>query len=126
MVLRALAESPGEWISSSPPVDVVGLAVRRAHPPTQRVCESQCRISWLQLYGWGHDRSSVSTSARRSVNPALRTNEARVVSPAHSDRGIRQLYWRPEATPPGQGSPRHEAQMADYLLARRAPQLFPK
>jgi hypothetical protein len=44
----------------------------------------------------------------------------------HSERGIRQLYWRLKAAPVGPKSPRHEAQMVDYLLTTRAAQLFPE
>ena len=39
---------------------------------------------------------------------------------------MRQLYWRLEAAPAGPKSPRYEAQMVDYLLAKRAAQLFPR
>jgi len=51
--------------------------------------------------------------------------EAQELAQQHSQRGIRQLYWHLKAAPVGQRSPRHEAQMADYLLATRAAQLFP-
>jgi hypothetical protein len=44
----------------------------------------------------------------------------------HSERGMRQLYWRLKAAPAGPKPPRYEAQMVDYLLAARAAQLFPK
>jgi len=53
-------------------------------------------------------------------------NEAQRLAQQHSDRGIRQLYWRLTAAPVGPKSPRHEAQMVDYLLTTRAAQLFPK
>ena len=43
-----------------------------------------------------------------------------------SERGNRQLYWHLKASPAGPKSPRHEAQMADYLPPARATQLFPK
>ena len=52
--------------------------------------------------------------------------EAQELAQQHSERGIRQLYWRIEAGPVGPKSPRYEAQMVDYLLATRATQLFPK
>jgi hypothetical protein len=55
----------------------------------------------------------------------LTLKEARELAQQHSERGIRQLYWRLEAAPAGRTSPRHEAQMAGYLLASRAAQLFP-
>ena len=51
--------------------------------------------------------------------------EAQELAQQHSTRGIRQLYWRLKATPVGPKSPRHEAQMVDYLLPTRAAQLFP-
>jgi hypothetical protein len=44
----------------------------------------------------------------------------------HSERGMRQLYWRLKAAPVGPKSPPCEAQVVDYLLAARAAQLFPK
>jgi len=56
----------------------------------------------------------------------LSLKEAQELAQQHSERGIRQLYWRLEAAPGGQKSPRHEAQKGDYLLATRAAQLFPK
>jgi hypothetical protein len=52
--------------------------------------------------------------------------QARELAQQHSERGIRQLYWRLKAAPVGPDSPRHEAQMAGYLLPTRAAQLFPK
>jgi hypothetical protein len=52
--------------------------------------------------------------------------EAQELAQQHSQRGNYQVYWRVKAAPVGQKSPRHEAQMADYLLATRAAQLFPK
>jgi hypothetical protein len=52
--------------------------------------------------------------------------EAQGLAQQHSERGIRQLYWRLKAAPAGAKSPRQEAQMVDYLLATRAAQLFPK
>jgi hypothetical protein len=52
--------------------------------------------------------------------------EARMLTQQHSERGIRQLYWRLKAAPVGSNSPRHEAEMDGYLLATRATQLFPK
>jgi hypothetical protein len=51
--------------------------------------------------------------------------EARSLAQQHSDRGIRQLYWRREPSLPGAAAPRHEGQMHTYLLATRAPQMFP-
>jgi hypothetical protein len=51
--------------------------------------------------------------------------EAQGLAQQHSDRGNRQLYWRLEAALPGAAAPRDEGQMATYLLANRAPQLFP-
>ena len=53
-------------------------------------------------------------------------NEAQGLAQQHSERGIRQLYWRLEAAPAGPKSLRYEAQMVGYLLATRAAQLFPK
>jgi hypothetical protein len=50
--------------------------------------------------------------------------EARELAQQHSERGIRQLYWRLNAAPAGQKSPRYEAQMVDYLLPTKAAQLF--
>jgi hypothetical protein len=50
--------------------------------------------------------------------------EAQELAQQHSKRGIRQLYWHLKAGPAGPKSPRHEAQMADYLLATRAAKLF--
>ena len=35
------------------------------------------------------------------------------------------LYWRLKAAPVGRKSPRHEAQMVNYLLPTKAAQLFP-
>lgn len=52
-------------------------------------------------------------------------DEAHGFAQQHSDRGNRQIYWRLVAAPAGLRSPRHEGQMVDYLLTRRAPQLFP-
>lgn len=49
--------------------------------------------------------------------------EAQGLAQQHSERGICHLYWRLEVA--GPKSPRHEAQMVDYLLATRAAQLFP-
>jgi hypothetical protein len=51
--------------------------------------------------------------------------EARGLAQQHSDRGIRQLYWRLEPAMPGAAAPRHEGQMDAYLLVNRALQLFP-
>src|SRR5674476_895581 len=51
--------------------------------------------------------------------------EARSLAQQHADRGIRQLYWRREPSLPGAAAPRHEGQMHTYLLATRAPQMFP-
>jgi hypothetical protein len=53
-------------------------------------------------------------------------NEAQGLAQQHSERGIRQLYWRLEPALAGPKSPRYEAQMIGYLLATRAAQLFPK
>jgi hypothetical protein len=53
-------------------------------------------------------------------------NEARELVEQHSERGIRQLYWRLKADPARPRPLRHEAQMADFLLPTRAAQLFPK
>ena len=52
--------------------------------------------------------------------------EAQELAQQHSERGIRQLYWRLKAAPVGPKSPRHEAQMVAYLLPTKAAQLFPK
>ena len=52
--------------------------------------------------------------------------EAQELAQQHSERGIRQLYWRLEGPAAGTNSTRHEGQMAGFLLANRAPQLFPK
>jgi hypothetical protein len=52
--------------------------------------------------------------------------EAQGLAQQHSERGMRQLYWRLKAAPAGPKPPRYEAQMADYLLAARAAQLFPR
>jgi hypothetical protein len=52
--------------------------------------------------------------------------EAQGLAQQHSERGIRQLYWRLKTASVGPKSPRHEAQMVDYLLATRAAELFPK
>jgi len=51
--------------------------------------------------------------------------EAQSMAQQHSDRGNHQLYWRLEPALPGAAAPRHEGQMATYLLAKRALQLFP-
>ncbi len=51
--------------------------------------------------------------------------EAKELAQQHSEGGIRQLYWRLKATLAGPKSPRHEAEMADYLLPTRATQMFP-
>lgn len=51
--------------------------------------------------------------------------EAQGLAQQHSERGIRQLYWRLEAAANTAKALRHEGEMADYLLAARAPQLFP-
>ena len=51
--------------------------------------------------------------------------EAQGLAQQHSDRGNRQLYWRLEPALRGAAAPRHEGQMATYLLAKRALQLFP-
>ena len=53
-------------------------------------------------------------------------NEAQGLAQQHSERGIRQLYWRLEPASAGPKSPRYEAQRVGYLLATRAAQLFPK
>jgi len=52
--------------------------------------------------------------------------EAQGLAQQHSDRGIRQLYWRLEPALSGAAAPRHEGQMATYLLANRALELFPE
>jgi hypothetical protein len=52
--------------------------------------------------------------------------EAKELAQQHSERGIRQLYWRLEGGKSAADSTRHEGQMARYLLAYRAPELFPK
>jgi hypothetical protein len=52
--------------------------------------------------------------------------EAQELAQQHSERGIRQLYWRVKPAAAGPNSLRHEAQMADYLLATRAAELFPR
>lgn len=51
--------------------------------------------------------------------------ETQELAQQHSQRGNYQMYWRVEAVPVGHKSLRHEAQMAGYLLGRRAEQLFP-
>jgi hypothetical protein len=51
--------------------------------------------------------------------------EAKELAQQHSEGGIRQLYWRLKATLAGPKSPRHEAEMVDYLLATRAAQILP-
>ncbi len=53
-------------------------------------------------------------------------NKARELAQQHSERGIRQLYWRLKADPARPKPLRHEAQMVDFLLPTRAAQLFPK
>jgi hypothetical protein len=52
--------------------------------------------------------------------------EAQGLAQQHSERGIRQLYWRLKAAPAGPKPPRYEAQMVGYLLPTRAAQLFPR
>jgi hypothetical protein len=52
--------------------------------------------------------------------------EAQELAQQHSERGVRQLYWRLEAAPAGRKSARYEAQMVSFLLPTRAAQLFPK
>ena len=54
----------------------------------------------------------------------LTLKQAQELAQQHSQRGMRQLYWRLKAVP-GLKSPRHEAQMVDYLLPTRAAHLFP-
>jgi hypothetical protein len=54
----------------------------------------------------------------------LTLKQAQELAQQHSQRGMRQLYWRLKAVP-GPKSPRHEAQMLDYLLPTRAAHLFP-
>ena len=51
--------------------------------------------------------------------------EAQNLAQQHSERGVRQLYWRLDDTLAGTGSPRHEGQMDSFLLGNRATQLFP-
>ena len=51
--------------------------------------------------------------------------EATELAQQHSEGGIRQLYWRLKATLAGPKSPRHEAEMVDYLLATSTAQMFP-
>jgi hypothetical protein len=51
--------------------------------------------------------------------------EAQELAQQHSDRGSRQLYWRLEPALAIAAAPRHEGQMAAYLLAKRALELFP-
>lgn len=48
--------------------------------------------------------------------------EARKLAQQHSDRGMRQLYWRRDRVAT---QTRCEDDMTDYLLDRRAPLLFP-
>jgi hypothetical protein len=50
--------------------------------------------------------------------------EAHGLAQQHSNRGNRPLCWRLEPALPGAAAPRHEGQMAAYLLAKRALQLF--
>jgi hypothetical protein len=52
--------------------------------------------------------------------------EARELAQQHSPKGIRRLYWFVEPPSGGATSARHEAQMNQYVLEDRAPQLFPR
>jgi hypothetical protein len=51
--------------------------------------------------------------------------EARELAQQHSPRSIRKLYWFIEPPSGRATGARHEAQMTQYLLEDRAPQLFP-
>jgi hypothetical protein len=51
--------------------------------------------------------------------------EAQELAQQRSMKGICQLYWRLKAAPVGRKSPLHEAQVADYLLPKKAARLFP-
>lgn len=63
--------------------------------------------------------------ARHGHGLAFYMQEAQELAQQHSQRGNYQLYWRLNAVPVGSKPRRHEAQMAGYLLATRAAQLFP-
>ena len=53
---------------------------------------------------------SLAFVALDTVTPWLFTlQEAQELAQQHSERGIRQLYWRLKAAPAGPESPRHEA-----------------
>lgn len=51
--------------------------------------------------------------------------EALGMAQQHSPQGIRKLYWYLEAPSGGAIGARHELQMEQFLLASRAPTLFP-
>jgi hypothetical protein len=55
----------------------------------------------------------------------LTLEQAQDLAQQHSERGMRQLYWRLEAEPAAGKSLRHEAEMTSYLIANRALELFP-
>jgi len=50
-----------------------------------------------------------SLRSTRSRLGSLPCKEAQELAQQHSERGIRQLYWRLKAAPAGPESPRHEA-----------------
>lgn len=52
--------------------------------------------------------------------------QARDLAQQHSAKGVRQLYWRLEPSPAGEGALRDEGQMSDYRLELQAPTLFPQ
>jgi hypothetical protein len=56
----------------------------------------------------------------------FKIDEARVLAQQHSERGLRQLYWRVEPAAATARTPsRNETEMAPYLLESRAASLFP-
>lgn len=53
-------------------------------------------------------------------------DEARELAQQHSPTGIRKLYWFVQVPTGGATGARYEAQMTQFLLEERAPQLFPQ
>lgn len=50
--------------------------------------------------------------------------EARELAQQHSPKGIRKLYWFVDLPTGGAVGARHESEMTQYLIERRAPQFF--
>lgn len=57
----------------------------------------------------------------------FRIKEAQQIAQQHTTSGVRRLYWYTDPeTPQRDGVPLLQADMANFLLAKRAPLLFPR